>query len=44
MNQNKKHTPLTAEELFKLLDLQSNREIDLTELDDFEKVKLNIDY
>lgn len=40
MNQNKKHTPLTAEELIKLLDVQSNREIDLTELDDFEKEAL----
>ena len=40
MNQNKKHTPLTAEELVKLLDVQSNREIDLTELDDFEKEAL----
>ena len=40
MNQNKKHTPLTAEELIKLLDVQSIREIDLTELDDFEKEAL----
>lgn len=40
MNQNKKHTPLTAEELIKLLDVQFNREIDLTELDDFEKEAL----
>jgi len=37
VNHNKKHTPLTAEELVKLLDIHANSEIDLTELDDFEK-------
>lgn len=40
MNKHKKHTPLTAEELVKLLDIHANSEIDLTELDDFEKEAL----
>ena len=40
MNHNKKHTPLTAEELVKLLDIHANNETDLTELDDFEKEAL----
>jgi hypothetical protein len=40
VNHNKKHTPLTAEELVKLLDIHANSEIDLTELDDFEKEAL----
>ena len=37
MNQNKKHTPLTAEELVKLLDIHSSKETDMTDLDDFER-------
>ncbi len=40
MNKHKKHTPLTAEELVKLLDIHANNETDLTELDDFEKEAL----
>jgi hypothetical protein len=40
VNHNKKHTPLTAEELVKLLDIHANNETDLTELDDFEKEAL----
>lgn len=37
MNQNHKHTPLSPEELVKLLEHRSNNEPDLSELDDFEK-------
>ena len=37
MNQNHKHTPLSPEELVKLLEHHSNNEPDLSELDDFEK-------
>jgi hypothetical protein len=40
VNKPKKHTPLTAEELVKLLDIHTNNEADLTELDDFEKEAL----
>lgn len=40
MNKHNKHTPLTAEELVKLLDIHSNNEPNLTELDDFEKEAL----
>ncbi len=40
MNKHKKHTPLTAEELVILLDIRTNREADLSELDDFEKEAL----
>ena len=35
-----KHKPLSAEELFKLLDNTSNKAIDFDELDDFEKEAL----
>ena len=41
MNQNKKHTTLTAEELVKLLDLKSDNDANLTGLDDFEKEALD---
>ena len=40
MNQNKKHTTLTAEELVKLLDSKSDNDANLTELDGFEKEAL----
>jgi hypothetical protein len=32
VNKPKKHTPLTAEELVKLLDIHTNNEADLTEV------------
>lgn len=37
MNKNHKHTPLSPEELVKLLEHHSNNESDLSALDDFEK-------
>ena len=37
MKQNNKHTPLSTEELVKLLEQNANSEANLTELDDFEK-------